>query len=235
MKGSWNLKWSKERVFLQNPTTEKKWTYELAEPPYCLHCGRSLVRGSFCWDDIRHQNLQFTDKTFQLGTYYPTAKVEELQPETDILTQHILGLKSDHEYAQPIGEAMAMSMINNYREMLDADLMIPIPSYDTNENHTNALCNVISEHIQKTMGKTIDVQTGITKTTSTKLHMLPSGTAREEVINEMFVSNDNMSVIGKNVILVDDLLTRGDAKNKCTRIVKLKGATKIWIYVTAGT
>jgi len=234
MLGKWELSWNKQRIILENQESKRPWTYELTQPTYCSHCGRSLLRGKFCWDKIRHENLQFAEKVFQLGLYYPRYKLEE-QPQADILTQHILALKDDHEFSQPIGESMAMTLLNNYREMLDADFLVPVPSYGNNSDHSMAICEVISEHIRKVMNIKIKVQNALKKILDTKLHMLPSGPARKEMVNDMFVSNEGISVTGKNIILVDDLLTTGDAKSKCMKILKLNGAKKIWVYVAAGT
>jgi predicted amidophosphoribosyltransferase len=231
----WDLSWSPQKIFLHNIETGVDWTYELATPPYCNHCGRSLLRGQFCWDTIRHENLQSSDKVFHLGLYYPRTKLDK-QPKTDILTQHILALKDDHSFAQPIGQSMAMTILNTYKEMMDADLFVPVPSYGTNFNHSSALCDVMSKHLQNSLNRRIDVHNCIQKIMDVKLHMAQSGVdSRKELANNMFVANDSISVQGKNIILVDDLLTTGDSKNKCIRILKFHGAKKIWVYVAAGT
>lgn len=50
----------------------------------------------------------------------------------------------------------------------------------------------------------------------------------------MFTAAQNIDVEGKDVILVDDMLTTGDTKSECIRILKNNGVRKIWIYVAAG-
>ena len=64
--------------------------------------------------------------------------------------------------------------------------------------------------------------------------MLPGLTERQEAVEGMFVSSDKISILGKNVILVDDLLTSADTKGECLKILKKYGAKKIWVYVAAG-
>lgn len=64
--------------------------------------------------------------------------------------------------------------------------------------------------------------------------MLSSRADREEEVKGMFIAKNDIDIMKKNVLLVDDLLTTGDTKSECIRILKNNGALKIWVYVTAG-
>jgi len=123
----WNLSWENGKVILGKKSSEKIWHYDLTTPPYCDICGRSLVRRKICWDSERHKNLELAEKTFQMGFYFPYTKLD-LQDESDILSQHIIRMKNDNGYAELIGTAMALTVVNNYKEMLDADILVPSPS-----------------------------------------------------------------------------------------------------------
>lgn len=146
---NWEVSWEDNKINIHKIGDEEKWIYELIKPPFCEMCGRSLIMGKYCFDDYRHTKLELADRTFQLGNYYPMSKIDE-QVYEDILTQHILRLKNNNDYAEPIGIAMAMAMtkIPEYKIMLNADVLVPIPSYEKQLNHSMAICNVMSDYVK---------------------------------------------------------------------------------------
>lgn len=229
----WDISWTPERVFVKAKNDEKTWTYELATPPYCELCGRKLAGGKICWDDDRHKNLKFAERVFQMGYYFPTKDLAE-QEGQDILSQHILGLKSDSNYATPIGQAMALTMVNRFKEMLNANLFVPVPSYGTDQNHAYTLCEIISEHLKQSLDIDMPIQIALRKIKNIKLHLLPDRYERIEAVQNMFSATDNISVNGSDIVLIDDILTVGDTKSECIKILENNGAKKIWVFVAAG-
>ena len=143
-------------------------------------------------------------------------------------------MKNDNHYAEIIGTAMALTVINNYKEMLDADVLVPAPSFGSTFNHSYALCETISAHLNKTMNLNLLVNNAIDKVRNITLHRLSTREEREEAVEGMFEKNSSISVMGKDVILIDDLLTTGDTKKKCIKILKENGAKKVMVYVAAG-
>jgi len=137
MLGRWDVQWKENQITLMNDNTLKKWTYDLTKSP-CPNCGKSLIRGTMCWDARRHQNLFNAEKVFSMGSYYSQYRKED-QSDSDILTQHIWELKKDPDFGQPIGKAMALTMINKYTELTKAHFLVPIPSFGTMFNHATAL------------------------------------------------------------------------------------------------
>lgn len=232
MSEEWDVNWTSERVLLHNNITGKNWTYELVSPPCCNICGKELVRGK-CWDYDRHSNLVQAERTFQMGFYFPSAR-QELQASSDILSQHILNLKDHSQYARPIGTAMAMTLINNYKEMLNVQFFVPVPSYGTDCNHAASLCEIISKHVENTLGIKIPVQIALNKIKNITLHKLRSRSERQEAVIGMFTPSSSISVVGKDIVLVDDLLTTADTKSECIKILKMHGAKRIWVFVAAG-
>lgn len=233
MLNGWHLTWNPSQIVLKKKDSGTVWHYKLTTPPYCNECGRSLILRKICWDSERHKNLELAKKTFQMGYYFPYAKLE-FQDESDILSQHILNMKSDHQLAELIGTAMAMTIINNYKELLDADILVPAPSFGTVDNHSYALCKIISEHLKQRMNVNTLVNNAINKVKDITLHQLPTREEREDAVNGMFVEHGSISVMAKDVILIDDLLTTGDTKRECIRILKENGAKRVWVYVAAG-
>jgi len=230
---NWEILWDPKQVKVTRKSTGNERSYLLVQQPTCHDCGNFLIRREICWDFKRHENLANAEQTFQLGKYYPIRKRSE-QDEVDSLSQHIIELKDNNEFAEPIGMAMAMSIVNRYKQLMDADFLIPIPSFGIRENHVFHLCKIISEHLESIDGKKIPVLNGLKKIKNMRLHLLNSYAERVEAVKNMFEKEDGLFLLGKDVILVDDLLTSGDTKHECIRILKENGAKKVWVYVAAG-
>jgi len=230
----WQLSWENDRIKVSENMLSRDWIYRLTKEPCCKDCGKTLIRGKYCWDDYRHRKLLGADGVFHLGYYFPDYKLN-LQEEDDILRQHILRLKNNSEFAKPIGIAMTLAIKHRFRVLLDSDLFIPVPSYGEEFNPSKALCNVISENVEKLEGKKIIVYDAIKKIKDDKLHLLSSRREMEEVVNGMYTSRDDISVKNKNMTIIDDTLTTGITKSECIRILKQYGAAKIWVFVAGGT
>ncbi len=232
----WIVEWDNTRIKLRDKIKEKDWIYRLVKSPLCEICGRSLIKGTkdnVCWDSYRHKRLSLANKTFQLGEYFARTKLD-IQEYEDILSQHILGLKDNEKYAEPIGVAMGMGMVKRYPQMLDADYFVPIPSYNSDRNHSTAICETISRYLHETIGKEITTHNCLMKVKDTQLHNLSSLSKREEAVQDMYVNTNGISILGKDIILIDDILTSADTKGECLKILKNHGAKKIWVYVAAG-
>lgn len=157
MENSWNLSWTPDQVSIEK--NGKNWMYELVTAPYCALCGRKYWK-KICWDEDRHNNMKLANGVFHFGFYHADYKEKEYQ---DNLSEHIIALKSNSFFAEPIGTSMAMSIINNYQVLLDAQLLIPVPSFNTECNHAFSLCEFISKHLESSMGIKISIQVALDK------------------------------------------------------------------------
>jgi predicted amidophosphoribosyltransferase len=229
---SWEIEWKGDVVAVHRVGDAKHWVYELTEEPYCKDCGNSLLRNTMCWDFHRHRCLTLASGSFQLGKYYGATKLNR-QEYRDILTQHIHSLKDNFDFAAPIGTAMALAIMNKYRVLQDADLLVPVPSYGQSRNSSSALCEVIANHLAN-KGISISVNNALRKIKDITLHKLGSLKEREEAVIGMFEATREISVLGKDVILLDDILTSGDTKGECIKLLKKNGAGQIWVYVAGG-
>lgn len=232
MSQNWDVEWKGNVVNVHKIGSDKRWVYELIEEPYCDKCGNSLIRGSKCFDYHRHDCLTLADGSFQLGKYYKGTKLDR-QDELDILTQHIHMLKDNDDFAEPIGVAMYLAIMNKYKVLQNANLLVPVPSYGKLKNHSYAICEVIVSHLQS-KGIDISINSALRKISDIQLHKLPTLEDRVAAVQGMFESTTEISVRGKDVILVDDILTSGDTKCECIRILKMNGARKVWVFVAGG-
>jgi len=227
MGNSWDVTWApNQATVIMNG---ESLIYELVTQPFCSLCGRKYWK-RFCWDSVRHENLKLATGVFHMGFYHADHSKKNYE---DKLSDHIIELKSHSDFAGPIGTCMALSIVNNYKILLEGQLLVPVPSYGTDKNHAFSLCEIISEHLKNSMDITIPVQIALEKTSHKKMHFLNQIDRKEEV-KDMFTQKSSISVQDKDVILVDDMLTTGDSKGECIRILKKNGARKIWIYVAAG-
>lgn len=211
---------------MSDASNEQEKFYEQVREPCCDECGRSLIKGQYCWDATRHSNLSLAERTFQLGYYYSN---------TSELRKHIIELKTNYNYAVPIGTAMAMAIRYKYGEVLKSNLLVPLPSYNKERNHSYELCEIISKYLRDNLQTSIPVHNAIEKTEDIRLHFLGSQSERSEKAEGMFAARSDIAVKGQDVTLIDDLLTDGSSKNQCLTILKTQGARKIWVFVAAGT
>jgi len=213
--------------------------YNIITGKICSICGdpRMLkIQGEFhCLESYLHNSLKDTDGIFQLGYYhkkYSTAKLME----NDMLSKDILGLKNDPNYAIPLAKSMFLLMKNYFPILLDVDVIVPVPNHvDDSNSHAKAVAlsnELANEYIRA--GKQVNVVHALSKIKNISTHNL-SRSEREETVKNMFQFNTKESVRGKNVALVDDVLTAGNIKGKCASILKENGAKKVWCFIAGRT
>ena len=213
--------------------------YNIITGKICPICGdpRMIkIQGEYkCLESYLHDSLKDTDGVYQLGYYhkkYSTAKTLE----NDILSQDILRLKNNPNYAIPIAKSMFLLMKTNFPILLDIDIIVPVPNHSDDEfSHSKAvaLSNELTKEYDRA-GKHVDVVHALLKVQNSKTHRL-SRLEREEVVKNMFKFNNEESVQGKSIALVDDVLTAGNIKGKCATLLKEHGAKKVWCFIAGRT
>lgn len=123
------------------------------------------------------------------------------------------------------GNMMGKSLLNSNR-FDDIDVIIPLPLFDRKEktrgfNQAEILCNGIAEIINKPVIKQNVVRKVFTET-QTKKHRIE----RWKNVEGIFYVTDPQSLEGKNILLVDDVITTGATIDACgTEILKIKNIT----------
>lgn len=212
--------------------------YRLVGSHTCRVCGNPFlltIQGvPVCFENILHRNLKDVDGSFQMGYYYKKS-ARNKKESNDALTEHILRLKREIEFAKPLAKAMFLTIKNEIPQLLKIDAIVPIPNHDNDyqkDKKAVALANELGL-LYNTNGYAVEVITALKKVSDISITRLNQA-QREEAVKDMFSFN-TCNIAGKQIMLVDDILTAGNEKGRCATILKQNGASKVWIYVSGRT
>lgn len=213
--------------------------YNIITKNICPACGSPAIlkstNRSRCFESYLHNSLKDTDGVFQLG-YYHKYSTEKEPMKGDRLSKDILGLKNNPSFGVPIAKSMFLLMNKYFPILLDADMIVPVPNH-SDDVHSDAKAVALSKELTNeytNAGKQITNTHALLKVKNTSTRSL-SRPDREEAVKDMFQFNDNESVRGKSIVLVDDILTAGNIKGKCASLLKEHGAKKVWCFVAGRT
>jgi len=194
-------------------------------PPFCRHCGRHLntkidTKG-ICASCIR-QPLYF-DRAFSSCIY--EGVIKELIRE--------FKYKNKDYLARSLSEIM-IDFIKEYNLPLDyMDLIVPVPLHKARlrEREFNQ-AGILSNHIAGAFNKIVSEEALIRRrATRTQVELKDN----ERFINVAgsFSLDPAISVRGKNILLVDDVLTTGATASEAARVLKNSGANIVFVLTLA--
>ncbi|MDD4893705.1 MAG: ComF family protein [Candidatus Omnitrophica bacterium] len=193
-------------------------------PPFCFSCGRHLkkpVTHNVC-AACRRKQLHF-DRAFSPCIYEGTIKelIHAFKYQGKDYLGHILtGLMTEfiEEYNLPM-------------DMLDLIMPVPLHKARLREREFNQ-AQILSEHICRKFNKQISTD-ALSRLRPTKTQTeLETG---ERFLNVMdsFTVNKKEGIKGKNILLVDDVLTTGATCSEAARSLKDAGAGIVFVLTLA--
>jgi competence protein ComFC len=209
-------------------------TVQFIFPPVCIISDKRLPEGNsnkYILDDIltsldRITDFDFDDlkakidseDAFSIYTFYPDSQMEKI-------VHHIKysGMKNLGTFK---GELIAQEMKFDPSAY---DFIIPVPLHKVRirERHYNQ-----SEYIAKGISKKLGTEVlsdAVSRIRYTKTQTHLTRAERIENVKGAFIINDEFREMlkGKNIILVDDVVTTGSTVNEVIRILKENGAGNI--------
>jgi len=155
--------------------------------------------------------------------------------QKSLLERHIICLKENKFYAKPLGYALACIVSNRYKEILDAEILVPVPLHPTEYrdrgfNQSLELAKIVGEQLN------IPVSFMLMKKRAAKM----VGLTREErsrAVTGLYdiVPSRRKLVKGKYVVLVDDVITTGFTASECAKVLRKYGAYKVDVLGLART
>ncbi|KKQ17250.1 MAG: Phosphoribosyltransferase [Berkelbacteria bacterium GW2011_GWA1_36_9] len=189
----------------------------------CSTCGRISETGKFCQPCLRllpeRRNLSGIIST----CYFEEGPIRELVH--NFKYNHIL------ELGDFFGQIMASVLRENL--ILEKDTIIaPVPLHFLRQsqrgyNQAEILAQVVAEKLSLPFEKVLK------RTHRTKRQVDLTGNARRENLKSVFEVCSGKNISGKIIILVDDITTTGTTLTECAKVLKGKGAKKVWGLVIA--
>ena len=191
----------------------------LIATPICYRCNRLSTGWKICANCRESSGL----KRLIVSGYWQ-----------DPSKQLIYGLK--YHRARPVAERLGELLSQTVTPWCkDEDLVIvPVPLHrrrlwDRGFNQAELLARVVSQYLDKPLAQPLirrrwtKPQFGLTKLAR-----------RDNIASAFAVRNSQLSlIIGKKILLIDDLVTTGATINECAKVLRQNGAREIWGAVLA--
>jgi len=194
-------------------------------PPFCHFCGRHLERGNLkqgiCPGCIKN-NLQF-DRAFSPCVY--EGIIKELIHEFKYNNKDHLG--------KPLSKPM-IEFVREYDLPIDyMDFIIPVPLHKTKmrEREFNQ-AEILSNYLAKEFDKNILSNTLIRYRETLPQAELSENERLSNVKGSFCVREDGF-LKGKNLLLVDDVLTTGATASEAAFVLKKAGANIVFVLTIA--
>ena len=209
----------------------KSFLLDLFFPKFCLNCQRE---GSFLCEDCKAiLDISSSHQKFQTGNlsdlYYP---LEYKNPLIKNLIKHFKYEPFIKELAKDL-----TSLIINHFQLLDKKpsflkknpnyVLVPVP-LEKRKLKWRGFNQ--SEEIGKEISKFLNIpliNDILFKIKETPPQVELSEKEREENIKEVFIIRNREKILGKKILLVDDIYTTGSTMEECSQVLKKAGATEV--------
>ena len=198
---------------------------EMNLPPFCSYCGRTLDinsrERSTCSGCL---NAKFNfDRAFSPCKYNGTIK--KMIHEFKYSGRNYLG--------KTLGQIMNNFIYKYNLPISNMDFIIPVPLHNARlrEREFNQ-AQILSERIAKEFNKKL-LPKVLTRTKATKTQTELSLEERKRNVKNSFSVTSPQLIIGKNLLLIDDVLTTGSTLNEAARSLKASGARIVFVMTLA--
>ena len=199
-------------------------------PHICTGCGSDLINKNNllcinCIDELPHTDFALhennpIEKIF-IGRLKFKAAHSEFYFSKGQLLQHLIHLlkyKNNKEIGHWLGEQLGNSLLQNDR-FSNIDYLVPLPLYADKEfkrgyNQAEIICNGIHAATQ------IPVMTGnVIRQRPTETQTRKHRAERWQNVDGSFSIQNPAALTGKNVLVVDDVITTGATLEACGRLI----------------
>lgn len=206
-------------------------------PPICLLCERLFEQGRWlcptCWQEIYDSakaGLFFSSIDFNFlnesiffdGLYV----VWDFSPSLEVCIHHIKYNGMKH-LGFAFGELLGLFLSNWGFALRDWDGLVPVPLHRVRQRERGYnQSEWIARGISHVVGIPLEKDWVIRKR-ATKTQTALSREERLDNVNDAFALPKEISVKGKSILLVDDVVTTGATMNACAKVFKENGASRV--------
>lgn len=207
---------------------------KLLFPPKCMLCGMPLRENEEICGECRQKVLLNTaPPRVEKGAFFHKAAAG-LWYETDVRSAiHGLKYREKQNYARPLARVMTYAYQHKIGEECDLIAFVPTnPStlrkrgYDQAQLLAEALAEMLDIPWVKALEKTRETR---------PMHGLKPDERRANVLGAYRVCCETDLLVGKRVLLVDDILTTGSTLSECARMLRAAGAERVFGLCAAAT
>jgi ComF family protein len=127
-----------------------------------------------------------------------------------------------------LGEPLSKHLIELYNQVKwDIDLVVPTPlsahrAKERGYNQSAALARPFASAIQKSYQPT-----ALRRTRETRSQVGLSALERRKNVEDSFIARREL-VVGKTVLIIDDVMTTGSTINACSQALRMAGASSVY-------
>ncbi len=207
-------------------------------PKYCDICGRVLIEGEKCL--CLHCLVNLPKTNFHLSKDNPVEMIFAgrlpvfratafgfFRKGNSIRTMiHQLKYKGNKEIGLYLGILLGRSLKED-PDFNSVDIIIPIPLHKQKEKKRGYnQSEYIAKGISKTMSKAIDISS-LTRIINTSTQTQKTRYNRWENVSSIFQLNNEQKLIGKHILLVDDVITTGSTIEAAAQLLINLPNTKV--------
>jgi competence protein ComFC len=187
------------------------------EGPMCRRCGTPLVSdaSTICGECLAHEPAFSCARSF--GLYEGVLKK----------TISLLKFYGIRRLSRPLSDVMLNMKIP------ETDIVIPVPLHEKRlkkrEFNQSAL---IARYLAESKGIKV-VLNSLVKIRDTMPQVGLSSQERKKNIKGAFSVENNSFITGKDIVLVDDVVTTGATVRECSKVLKKAGARDIYVITLA--
>lgn len=205
---------------------------DLLYPPKCIFCGTLLRSSNNLICEKCKKELPFTKNGGILKGNFFTSCVSPLYYEDDV-REALLRYKFYRAtgYAEPFAELIADCVTEYIDGQVDMISWVPLSRKRLRQRGYDQ-ARLLAEAVSKRMG--IPCVSVLNK----KRHTAPqsrtgSAEKRRSNISGAYTVNNPEIVRGKNILLIDDIVTTGSTFSECSRTLGMSGANRVYCAAVA--
>ena len=148
------------------------------------------------------------------------------------------GMRGIAEYV--LGDAMAAAALKLRGDAADELVVVPVPLFGAREkmrgfNQAKVLAEVMVKRLRKAEPLwRLRLDSGVLeRVKDTRALYALNPTQRRASLKGAFHVADGEAVRGREVLLIDDIMTTGATARECARVLKRAGAAKVWVVTAA--
>lgn len=199
-------------------------SYELLPDIHCNVCA-SPVATEYCGN---HEDLYGFNRIFALGKYI-------VHPWDFLLSSHIRFFKKERRLSEPLAKSLDLVVRHRFPELLVSEVITPVPMHTSKLevrgfNQAAELSFAFSSQVE------ISLANCLIQTKRLELREL-NREERFKAVRGAFEFNDLFSeqISGKNIILIDDVVTTGSTASECSRVLLDNGARQVNVLILGRT